>query len=140
MEAGFSGERNSEFRNTSMEAIITAIELWISIKAVIENGRERLRKWVANGNAATTKGHGVTEIGVGRMALRWATNVDHLRRIILVKKSYQIISIEDGVIVTKHIPASIGQTQPKTLSDYAGDAEPRWVTRRIRVAEPGYVL
>ena len=57
-----------------------------------------------------------------------------------MKKSYQVIDIEDGVIVTKHIPASIGQTQSKTLSDYAGDAEPRWVARRIRVAEPGYVL
>ena len=27
-----------------------------------------------------------------------------------------------------------------TLCDYARDAEPRWVARRIRVAEPGNVL
>ena len=108
MEAKFPGQWNAEFGNTGMEAIITSVELGIPVEAIIENKGECLSQWVTNSDPATTKSHGVTKMGIGRMALGRATNVDHLGMIVLVKKSNKIIDIENSVIITQNIPANIG--------------------------------
>lgn len=123
-----------------MEAIITSVELGIPVEAVILNLGECLGQWATNSDPTTAKSHGVAEIGIGRMALGGASNVNHLGWIVIAENSHQIISIEDGVIVTQNEPAYIRLTQSEALSDNARDTESRRVTDGIGVAEAGDVL